>query len=180
MQSVSKSSLVMVKLIDFSSLLLFRLAEVARTRLREGNPRYSKFWQTIFLVYREEGRRGLYRGMVTQLCRQIPNTAIMMVTYEFVVYGLSRKVIPTLLIVTVPVLCKIGCVGTVLVHYSYHVTNQVWGFPVLGGGGTSRPIRRNRLSWRQRRRRRDSRVGTPVQRRMQMAAKGAAATSDPS
>lgn len=64
--------------------------EVARTRLREGNPRYSKFWQTIFLVYREEGRRGLYRGMVTQLCRQIPNTAIMMVTYEFVVYGLSR------------------------------------------------------------------------------------------
>ena len=68
------------------------LAEVARTRLREGNPRYQKFWQTIFLVYREEGRRGLYRGMVTQLCRQIPNTAIMMVTYEFVVYGLSRKV----------------------------------------------------------------------------------------
>ena len=103
MQSISKSSLVMVKLIDLSSLLLFRLAEVARTRLREGNPRYSKFWQTIFLVYREEGRRGLYRGMVTQLCRQIPNTAIMMVTYEFVVYGLSRKVIPTLLIVMVPV-----------------------------------------------------------------------------
>lgn len=67
------------------------LAEVARTRLREGNPRYHKFWQTIMLVYREEGRRGLYRGMVTQLCRQIPNTAIMMVTYEFVVYGLSRK-----------------------------------------------------------------------------------------
>jgi len=63
--------------------------EVARTRLREGNPRYHKFWQTIMLVYREEGRRGLYRGMVTQLCRQIPNTAIMMVTYEFVVYGLS-------------------------------------------------------------------------------------------
>ena len=54
-------------------------------------------------MYREEGRRGLYRGMVTQLCRQIPNTAIMMVTYEFVVYGLSRKVIPTLLIVMVPV-----------------------------------------------------------------------------
>ena len=108
MQSVSKSSLVMVKLIDLSSLLLFRLAEVARTRLREGNPRYSKFWQTIFLVYREEGRRGLYRGMVTQLCRQIPNTAIMMVTYEFVVYGLSRKVIPTLLIVTWHLLCGNG------------------------------------------------------------------------
>ena len=82
----------------FVLIASFCLAEVARTRLREGNPRYSKFWQTIFPVYREEGRRGLYRGMVTQLCRQIPNTAIMMVTYEFVVYGLSRKVIPTLLI----------------------------------------------------------------------------------
>ena len=96
--NVSSNNLIF----DFISLLLC-LAEVARTRLREGNPRYHKFWQTIFLVYREEGRRGLYRGMVTQLCRQIPNTAIMMVTYEFVVYGLSRKVIPTLLIVMVPV-----------------------------------------------------------------------------
>ena len=37
----------------------------------------------------EEGYRGMYRGLVTQLIRQIPNTAIMMSTYEAVVYLLS-------------------------------------------------------------------------------------------
>lgn len=38
----------------------------------------------------EEGYRGLYRGLWTQLVRQIPNTAIMMATYEAVVYVLTR------------------------------------------------------------------------------------------
>lgn len=38
----------------------------------------------------EEGYRGLYRGLWTQLVRQIPNTAIMMSTYEAVVYVLTR------------------------------------------------------------------------------------------
>lgn len=56
--------------------------EVARTRLREQGDKYKTFWQTLGVVYREEGRRGLYRGLVTQLVRQIPNTAIMMSTYE--------------------------------------------------------------------------------------------------
>lgn len=81
--------------------------EVARTRLREEGHKYRRFFQTIFLVYREEGiRNGLYRGLCTQLLRnimwwlllftllltmhlsfagQIPNTAIMMGTYEVVV-----------------------------------------------------------------------------------------------
>ena len=40
-------------------------------------------------VYRNEGRRGLYRGLVTQLIRQIPNTAIMMSTYELTVHFLT-------------------------------------------------------------------------------------------
>lgn len=59
--------------------------EVARTRLREPGGKYRSFWQTLRLVYREEGRRGLYRGLGTQLVRQIPNTAIMMATYELTV-----------------------------------------------------------------------------------------------
>ncbi|BES87249.1 Mitochondrial carrier protein [Nesidiocoris tenuis] len=63
--------------------------EVARTRLREEGNKYQRFWQTLGLVYREEGYRGVYRGLGTQLVRQIPNTAIMMSTYEAVVYILT-------------------------------------------------------------------------------------------
>jgi solute carrier family 25, member 33/36 len=66
--------------------------EVARTRLREEGSRYRSFWQTLLLVAEEEGIRGLYRGLFTQLVRQIPNTAIMMSTYEAVVY-LSQQYI---------------------------------------------------------------------------------------
>jgi len=64
--------------------------EVARTRLREENSVYRTFWQTLATVYRNEGRRGLYRGLATQLIRQIPNTAIMMSTYELTVYVLTN------------------------------------------------------------------------------------------
>jgi hypothetical protein len=46
--------------------------------------------QTLTLVGKEEGYRGLYRGLATQLIRQIPNTAIMMSTYEASVYLLSK------------------------------------------------------------------------------------------
>ena len=60
--------------------------EVARTRLREVGRKYSSFWGTLGMVYREEGRTGLYRGLGTNLVRQIPNTAVMMATYELVVY----------------------------------------------------------------------------------------------
>lgn len=63
--------------------------EVAHTRLREEGNKYKGFWQTLRLVYKEEGHRGLYRGLATQLIRQIPNTAIMMATYEAVVYILT-------------------------------------------------------------------------------------------
>ncbi|CAG9831810.1 unnamed protein product [Diabrotica balteata] len=65
--------------------------EVARTRLREEGNKYTAFWQTLGLVYREEGVRGVYRGLTTQLVRQIPNTAIMMATYEAVVYILTAR-----------------------------------------------------------------------------------------
>ncbi|KAB7505653.1 Solute carrier family 25 member 36 [Armadillidium nasatum] len=64
--------------------------EVARTRLREEGKKYKGFWQTLGLVLKEEGWHGLYRGLATQLIRQIPNTAIMMATYEGVVYVLTN------------------------------------------------------------------------------------------
>ena len=60
--------------------------------MREEGSRYRGFWQTLGLVLREEGWHGLYRGLATQLVRQIPNTAIMMATYEGVVYVLTRYV----------------------------------------------------------------------------------------
>ncbi|XP_054003127.1 mitochondrial carrier protein Rim2 [Hylaeus anthracinus] len=64
--------------------------EVARTRLREEGTKYQRFWQTLRTVVAEEGTNGLYRGLGTHLIRQIPNTAIIMATYEAVVYILSR------------------------------------------------------------------------------------------
>uniref|UniRef100_A0A9J8DJT7 Solute carrier family 25 member 36a n=1 Tax=Cyprinus carpio carpio TaxID=630221 RepID=A0A9J8DJT7_CYPCA len=63
--------------------------EVIRTRLREEGSKYRSFFQTLNTVIREEGYRALYRGLTTHLVRQIPNTAIMMCTYELVVYLLN-------------------------------------------------------------------------------------------
>uniref|UniRef100_A0A3Q2QVV3 Solute carrier family 25 member 36a n=1 Tax=Fundulus heteroclitus TaxID=8078 RepID=A0A3Q2QVV3_FUNHE len=61
-----------------------------RTRLREEGSKYRSFFQTLLTVPKEEGYRALYRGLTTHLVRQIPNTAIMMCTYEVVVYLLGR------------------------------------------------------------------------------------------
>uniref|UniRef100_A0A8C3I579 Solute carrier family 25 member 36 n=1 Tax=Chrysemys picta bellii TaxID=8478 RepID=A0A8C3I579_CHRPI len=63
--------------------------EVVRTRLREEGTKYRAFFQTLSLLVREEGYGSLYRGLTTHLVRQIPNTAIMMSTYEMVVYLLN-------------------------------------------------------------------------------------------
>eukprot|EP00094_Tigriopus_californicus_P013303 TCALIF_12865-PA protein Name:"Similar to slc25a36a Solute carrier family 25 member 36-A (Danio rerio)" AED:0.19 eAED:0.19 QI:234/0.42/0.62/0.87/0.85/0.75/8/860/345 len=65
-------------------------SKVARTRLREDGHKYRSFWQTLRTVFHEEGRRGLYRGLVTQMVRQIPNTAVLMGTYELTVDLLGR------------------------------------------------------------------------------------------
>ncbi|KZC09213.1 Solute carrier family 25 member 36-A [Dufourea novaeangliae] len=64
--------------------------EVARTRLREEGTKYRTFWQTLRTVATEERIFGLYHGLGTHMIRQIPNTAIIMATYEAVVYFLSR------------------------------------------------------------------------------------------
>ncbi|KAJ8388725.1 hypothetical protein AAFF_G00131340 [Aldrovandia affinis] len=63
--------------------------EVIRTRLREEGTKYRSFFQTFSTLIKEEGYRALYRGLTTHLVRQIPNTAIMMSTYELVVYLLN-------------------------------------------------------------------------------------------
>ncbi|OCT80954.1 hypothetical protein XELAEV_18027766mg [Xenopus laevis] len=63
--------------------------EVVRTRLREEGTKYRAFFQTLSLIVKEEGYGALYRGLTTHLIRQIPNTAIMMSTYEVVVYLLN-------------------------------------------------------------------------------------------
>ncbi|XP_074890695.1 solute carrier family 25 member 36-like isoform X2 [Buteo buteo] len=60
--------------------------EVIRTRLREEGSRYRSFIQTLQLVVHEEGPLALYRGLLAHLIRQIPNTAIMMATYELIVH----------------------------------------------------------------------------------------------
>lgn len=67
----------------------FLYTEVVRTRLREEGTKYRSFFQTLSLLVREEGYGSLYRGLTTHLVRQIPNTAIMMSTYEVVVYLLD-------------------------------------------------------------------------------------------
>ena len=59
--------------------------EVARTRLRQEGDKYKTFFQTLQLIVKEEGARGMYKGMATHLIRQIPNTAIVMTSYELIV-----------------------------------------------------------------------------------------------
>ncbi|XP_042199627.1 solute carrier family 25 member 33 [Callorhinchus milii] len=60
--------------------------EVIRTRLREEGTKYKTFLQTARVVAMEEGYSAFYRGLQAQLIRQIPNTAIMMTTYEVIIY----------------------------------------------------------------------------------------------
>jgi len=62
--------------------------EVVRTRMREaGSVRYKGFFQSIRLIAKEEGTRGLYGGLGPHLMRVVPNTAIMFMSFEL----LSRR-----------------------------------------------------------------------------------------
>ncbi|XP_034028107.1 solute carrier family 25 member 33 [Thalassophryne amazonica] len=60
--------------------------EVVRTRLREEGSKYKYFFQTLRMIAAEEGYAAFYRGLVPQLIRQIPNTAIVLATYELLIY----------------------------------------------------------------------------------------------
>ncbi|XP_040048635.1 solute carrier family 25 member 33 [Gasterosteus aculeatus] len=63
--------------------------EVIRTRLREEGSKYKYFFQTGRLIAVEEGYAAFYRGLIPQLIRQIPNTAIVLSTYELIVHLLG-------------------------------------------------------------------------------------------
>lgn len=71
--------------------------EVVRTRMREqpkfagALPRYRGMVQSLRLIAREEGRKGLYAGMGTHLARVVPNAALMFFTYETVVKVIERR-----------------------------------------------------------------------------------------
>ncbi|KAG5184479.1 mitochondrial carrier domain-containing protein [Tribonema minus] len=69
--------------------------EVVRTRLREqaknGVFRYTGMWQSIMLIGKEEGRKGLYAGMGTHVARVVPNTAIMFLSYELINTWLDKR-----------------------------------------------------------------------------------------
>lgn len=64
----------------------FVFTEVIRTRLREEGSKYKYFFQTGRLIAVEEGYAAFYRGLIPQLIRQIPNTAIVLSTYELIVH----------------------------------------------------------------------------------------------
>ena len=68
--------------------------EVLRTRMREGSsalqgtgPRYASVAQSVALIVREEGVRGLYGGMGVHLLRTVPNAAILLYVVEQVTGG---------------------------------------------------------------------------------------------
>lgn len=69
--------------------------EVVRTRLREqaknGVFKYTGMWQSLRLIAKEEGRRGLYAGMGTHIARVVPNTAIMFLSYELIAVWLKTR-----------------------------------------------------------------------------------------
>lgn len=70
--------------------------EVLRTRLRQqsnkvlGRARYSSITQTARIILKEEGWTAFYSGLWTHLLRQVPNTVIVLLTYEAVVYYLEQ------------------------------------------------------------------------------------------
>ncbi|KAA8591163.1 hypothetical protein FQN60_002106 [Etheostoma spectabile] len=65
--------------------------EVIRTRLREEGSKYKYFFQTGRLIAVEEGYAAFYRGLIPQLIRQIPNTAIVLSTYELIIHLLGES-----------------------------------------------------------------------------------------
>lgn len=72
-----------------NAFFVFVSTEVIRTRLREEGSKYKYFFQTGRLIALEEGYAAFYRGLIPQLIRQIPNTAIVLSSYELIVHLLG-------------------------------------------------------------------------------------------
>ena len=70
--------------------------EVLRTRLRQqsnevlGGVRYSSVTQTARMILKEEGWIAFYGGLWTHLLRQVPNTVILLLTYEAIIHYLEH------------------------------------------------------------------------------------------
>ncbi|KAM3172152.1 hypothetical protein ACTXT7_015137, partial [Hymenolepis weldensis] len=77
-----------IREVDCARKEFFCVYEVVRTRMRERGNKYRTFVGTFMTVLREETWRGLYRGLGTHYIRQVPNSCIMIGTYEWVVYFL--------------------------------------------------------------------------------------------
>lgn len=71
--------------------------EVVRLRMREqpqfigAVPKYRGMIQSLRLIAKEEGRKGLYAGMGTHLARVVPNAALMFYTFEVVVKWIEKR-----------------------------------------------------------------------------------------
>jgi solute carrier family 25 protein 33/36 len=76
----------------FVAILMTYPHEVVRTRLREQGTRYKGFLNSLKLIAKEEGIRGLYGGVGLHLLRSVPNAAIMFVTFELVSNYLQDKI----------------------------------------------------------------------------------------
>lgn len=60
--------------------------EVLRTRMREQENREKSFLRLFRTIRCNEGWQGFYGGLATHLIRQVPNTAIVFLTYESIIY----------------------------------------------------------------------------------------------
>lgn len=59
--------------------------EVLRTRFQNQTvspPKYRNIPQAIGLIFKEEGLKGFYRGMLTTVMRVVPASAVTLITYE--------------------------------------------------------------------------------------------------
>jgi len=67
--------------------------EVLRTRLQDqrefSNPKYRSLRDAIRTIWKEEGAKGFYRGLVTNICRVIPASAVTFLTYELTLQKLE-------------------------------------------------------------------------------------------
>jgi len=68
--------------------------QVIRSRLQQRNSRYAlKYrtaWNTFKVTLRREGVPGLYKGLVPNVLRVMPSSAITFVVYENVIRMLSK------------------------------------------------------------------------------------------
>jgi solute carrier family 25 folate transporter 32 len=51
--------------------------------------KYKGLFHTVQVIFYEEGMRGFYKGIPTNLLRTVPSSTITLFTYEFIVNKLS-------------------------------------------------------------------------------------------